>query len=124
MLDRLFQELSSDSLLPILRIHQHHTNPGKSILVTNRSRRSNDVHVIFHHKASLRTSGEEAVPIGEGLIPSRKRVQAEAGRYVLLGHYANPHRRKSLDNLNLWGEYLKETADKQFKYNRPSAVRH
>src|ERR1700730_6170056 len=97
MFDRLSQELSSNSLLPILRIHQHHTNPGKSILVTNRSGCSDDVHVIFHHEASLWTTGQKAVPIGGSLIPSRKRVQPQPGRNVLLGHYANAHRWKSLD---------------------------
>src|SRR5712671_3545527 len=92
MLDCFVQGLSSNSLLPVLRIHQNHTNPCKSILVTNGSRCSDDVVAVFHDKASLRTADEKAFPIGGSLIPSRKRIQAQPGRNILLGHYANAHR--------------------------------
>src|SRR6266481_9098128 len=92
MLDGFVQELSSNSLLPVLRIHQNHTNPCKSILVTNRSRGSDDLHAIFHDKASPRTADEKSLPIGGSLIPSGKRIQPQPGGNVLLCHYANAHR--------------------------------
>src|SRR5712675_1927287 len=120
MLDGFVQELSSNSLLAVLGIHQNHTNPCKSILVTNRSRCSDDVVAVFHDKASARTADEKAVPIGGSLIPSGKRIQPQPGWNVLLGHYANAHREKSLRHSQLKGEY--PTADKEFKYNRASAV--
>src|SRR5580765_8901689 len=107
MFDRLVQELSSNSLLPVLWVHQNHTNPCKSILVTNRSGCSDDLRAVFHHKASLRTAGEKALPIGRGLVPSGKRIQAQPGWDVLLGHYANAHLRESLRHSKLKGEYLK-----------------
>src|SRR5882757_11480492 len=106
MLDCFVQELSSNSLLPVLRIHQNHTNPCKSILVTNRSRCSDDVVAVFHDKASARTADEKAVPIGGSLIPSGKRIEAQPGGNVLLCHYANTHR-EPLRHSQLKGEYPK-----------------
>src|SRR5712675_3802246 len=107
MLDCFVQELSSNSLFSILRIHQNHTNPCKSILVTNRSCGSDDLPAVFHHKASPRTADEKTLPIGGSLIPSGKRIQAQPGRNILLGHYANAHREKSLRHSQLKGEYPK-----------------
>src|SRR6267378_2340732 len=105
MLDGFFEQLRSDSLAAMSRVHQDHANPRKSAFVRDRRRRPAHAPFHFGDEASLRTRVKKSIPVCGRLIPSGELFQTEPRGDVLFGHRAKVHALKILGELQAAWEH-------------------
>ena len=80
MADRPFQQGGSYPLTTEIRMHQHHSDPGKVACIGRGGRRSRRLTVHFSEKAPFRSQGKETFPVPSSLVPA-----GEAAEFVAEG---------------------------------------
>ena len=86
MLDGSAHQMGGDALAPMLRMHEHHADPGNGPAISGRGYRSGQLMIQLGKKAALWFQFQEPAPILRRLVPPGKPAQRVDRRQVAFGH--------------------------------------